>query len=267
MNGRAKKIFGWTFISVMLFAVYMPIIILIIFSFAPNSKTMGDFASITWSFGLYEQLLQSDDILTAIGNTLILAFTSSFLATFIGTLGAIGIHQLGRRSKRWVNGMSQITVINADIVTGAAFMLFFNYMPDMYGFPALIIAHTIITMPYVQLSVMPRLVQLNPNLYEAGLDLGAGPFRTLFTIILPQLVPGMVSGFGLAFTLSLDDYVISKFINGNVQTISTMIYSATKHGIPATWRAVSALFFVVVLLVLVVYNVIAVKNKKEKKKS
>jgi spermidine/putrescine transport system permease protein len=116
-------------------------------------------------------------------------------------------------------------------------------------------------MPYVLLSVMPRLTQLNPNLYEAGLDLGAKPIRTLLTVIMPQLVPGMISGFGLAFTLSLDDYVISKFINGNVQTISTLIYSATKKGIPPVWRAVSSLIFIVVLVILIFINV---KGKKKK---
>ena len=182
-------------------------------------------------------------------------------------MGAVGIQQLGKRTKKFVNGMSQITVINADIVTGAAFMLFFTFFPsELSGFPALIIAHTIITMPYVLLSVTPRLMQLNPNLYEAGLDLGAGPMRTLGTVILPQLVPGMISGFALAFTLSLDDYVISKFINGNVQTISTLIYSATKKGIPPVWRAVSSLLFIVVLAVLIVINLRSAKKAKENNK-
>ena len=208
--------------------------------------------------------MQNEGILEAIKNTFILALTSSTLATIIGTVGAVGIHKLKRRPKAIVNGMSQITVVNAEIVTGAAFMLFFTLFPrELEGFPALIIAHTIITMPYVLLSVMPRLTQLNPNLYEAGLDLGAGPLRTLITVILPQLIPGMIAGFGLAFTLSLDDYVISKFINGDVQTISTMIYSATKKGIPAVWRAVSSLIFVVILVMLIIMNM--AKRKKEDK--
>jgi spermidine/putrescine transport system permease protein len=248
----------------MLAFVYLPIIILIIFSFAPTSKAIGNWANIAWSTDLYVELMQSEGILEAIKNTFILALTSSTLATIIGTVGAVGIHKLKRRPKAIVNGMSQITVVNAEIVTGAAFMLFFTLFPrELEGFPALIIAHTIITMPYVLLSVMPRLTQLNPNLYEAGLDLGAGPLRTLVTVILPQLIPGMIAGFGLAFTLSLDDYVISKFINGDVQTISTMIYSATKKGIPAVWRAVSSLIFVVILIILIAMNM--AKKKKEDK--
>jgi spermidine/putrescine transport system permease protein len=264
MKNKTFKIVGWIFIALMLAFVYLPIIILIIFSFAPTSKAIGNWANIAWSTDLYVELMQSEGILEAIKNTFILALTSSTLATIIGTVGAVGIHKLKRRPKAIVNGMSQITVVNAEIVTGAAFMLFFTLFPrELEGFPALIIAHTIITMPYVLLSVMPRLTQLNPNLYEAGLDLGAGPLRTLVTVILPQLIPGMIAGFGLAFTLSLDDYVISKFINGDVQTISTMIYSATKKGIPAVWRAVSSLIFVVILIILIAMNM--AKKKKEDK--
>ncbi|MBQ7224734.1 MAG: ABC transporter permease [Clostridia bacterium] len=264
MRNKTFKTVGWIFIALMLAFVYLPIIILIIFSFAPTSKAIGNWANITWSADLYAELMQSEGILEAIKNTFILALTSSTLATIIGTVGAVGIHKLKRRPKAIVNGMSQITVVNAEIVTGAAFMLFFTLFPrELEGFPALIIAHTIITMPYVLLSVMPRLTQLNPNLYEAGLDLGAGPLRTLITVILPQLIPGMIAGFGLAFTLSLDDYVISKFINGDVQTISTMIYSATKKGIPAVWRAVSSLIFVVILVMLIIMNM--AKRKKEDK--
>ncbi len=267
MSGeRTKKIVGWVFIALMLAFTYLPIIILIIFSFAPSTKAIGNWDNIDWSFDLYRQLFEHEQILGAIKNTIIVAVVSSTLATIVGTVGAVGINQLGRRMKRAVNGMSQITVINAEIVTGAAFMLFFAVLPfELDGFPALITAHMVITMPYVLLSVMPRLTQLNPNLYEAGLDLGAGPFRTLVTVIIPQLIPGMIAGFGLAFTLSLDDYVISKFINGDVQTISTLIYSATKKGIPAVWRAASSLIFVVILAMLVVMNVAKGKNKKEGK--
>lgn len=267
MSKKFTKIFGWIFLLLVLVFVYAPIIILIIFSFAPESKAIGNWDKISWSFALYGELFADEEILTAIKNTFIVALSSSLLATLLGTVGAVGIQQLGKRSNKLVNGMSQITVINADIVTGAAFMLFFTLFPsELSGFPALIISHTIITMPYVLLSVTPRLLQLNPNLYEAGLDLGAGPMRTLGTVILPQLVPGMISGFALAFTLSLDDYVISKFINGNVQTISTLIYSATKKGIPPVWRAVSSLLFIIVLAVLIFINVRSAKKAKEAKK-
>ncbi len=267
MNSTFKKVFGWIFIALMLVFTYFPIIILIIFSFAPETKAIGNWEGISWGFDLYSELFQSEQILEAIGNTFIIALVSSTLATIIGTVGAVGIQQLGKKSKAFVNGMSQITVINAEIVTGAAFMLFFTLFPrEIEGYPALIIAHTIITMPYVLLSVMPRLTQLNPNLYEAGLDLGASPIRTLITIILPQLIPGMLAGFGLAFTLSLDDYVISKFINGGVQTISTLIYSATKKGIPAVWRAVSSLIFVLVLAILISVNIASQKKAKEENK-
>lgn len=264
-NDRAFKIVGWIFIAFMLAFTYLPIIILIVFSFT-NTKAIGDWDSINWTMDLYKELFADGEILDAIKNTLILALSSATLATIIGTVGAVGIDQLRKRTKRFVNGISQITVINAEIVTGAAFMLFFTLFPSTFeGFPALITAHTIITMPYVLLSVTPRLRQLNPNLYEAGLDLGAGPLRTLVTVILPQLIPGMIAGFGLAFTLSLDDYVISKFINGDVQTISTLIYSATKKGIPAVWRAASSLIFVVIMALLIVLNLRKGKKKESAK--
>ena len=265
MNQKAYKIVGWSFIALMLTFTYLPIIILIIFSFT-STKVIGNWSAIDWSLSLYGELFSDGEILDAIKNTFIVAVTSASLATIIGTVGAVGIERLGKRTKRAVNGISQITVINAEIVTGAAFMLFFTLFPSqMQGFPALIIAHTIITMPYVLLSVTPRLRQLNPNLYEAGLDLGAGPMRTLVTVILPQLIPGMIAGFGLAFTLSLDDYVISKFINGDVQTISTLIYSATKKGIPAVWRAVSSLIFLIILAMLILMNIAKHKNTEDKK--
>ena len=265
-KGLLSTIFSWAFIAIMLVFMYMPIVILIIFSFAPETKAIGNWDNMIWGFDLYEELFNDAEILNAIKNTFIVAVSSSLLATLLGTFGAIGIHHLGTRSKKLVNGMSQITVINAEIVTGAAFMLFFTLSPvKLDGYPALIIAHTIITMPYVMLSVTPRLMQLNPNLYEAGLDLGAGPMRTLGTVILPQLIPGMVSGFGLAFTLSLDDYVISKFINGNVQTISTLIYGATKKGIPPVWRAASSLIFIVILSLLLFINISSAKRSAKAK--
>ncbi|CDB25056.1 putative spermidine/putrescine ABC transporter permease protein PotC [Firmicutes bacterium CAG:552] len=263
ITSKCGKTIGWIFVSLMLVFVYAPIVILIVFSFS-ETKAIGNWEGLNWSLGLYAELFKSEDILEAVKNTFVLALISSTLSTIIGTVGAVGIDRLGKRMKRLVNGMGRITVINAEIVTGAAFMLFFTlFSGDIEGYPALIIAHTIITMPYVVLSVTPRLAQLNPNLYEAGLDLGASPMRTLCTVIVPQLVPGMVSGFGLAFTLSLDDYVISKFINGDVQTISTMIYSATKKGIPPVWRAVSSLIFVLVMIALIMINVSAKKREKE----
>ena len=257
-------IFGRVFIGFMLALMYLPILILVIFSFS-GSSGIGAWSHFNFTFDWYTKLFTDEQILGAVGNTFLIAGVSSVLATVIGTIAAVGIYYLNRRVKPIVNAISQITVINADIVTAVAFMLFFivcmNYLD---GYPALFIAHTMITTPYVVLSVMPRLSQINPNLYEAGRDLGAGPMRTLFTVILPQLVPGIVSGLVMAFTLSLDDFVITLFNKGSgVETISTMIYASTKHGIDPAFRALSTVIFLGVLAVLIGINIYTSRKKKK----
>lgn len=269
MKDKQKKsnkavILGRVFIGVMLSLTYLPIFVLIIFSFS-GSSGIGDWSGFNFTFGLYGDLFTSEDIMAAVGNTFLIAAVASVVGTFIGTVSAIGMHYLHRRVKPVVSAFNQITVINADIVTAVAFMVFFivcmNYLD---GYPALFIAHTVIVIPYVILSVMPRLTQINPNLYEAGRDLGAGPIRTLFTVMMPQLVPGIISGFVMAFTLSLDDFVITLFNKGSgVETISTMIYASTKHGINPAFRALSAIIFLGVLAVLIVLNVYTSRKKKK----
>jgi len=260
------RLLGRIFIGIMLALMYLPILVLIIFSFS-GSSGIGAWSYFDFTFDLYGNLFADEQIMAAFGNTFLIAGVSSVLATFIGTIGAVGIYYLHRRVKPFVNALGQITVVNADIVTAVAFMMFFivcmNYLD---GYPALIIAHTVITIPYVVLSVMPSLSRINPNLYEAGRDLGAGPVRTLFTVMLPQLVPGIVSGLVMAFTLSLDDFVITLFNKGSgLETISTLIYSSTKHGIDPTFRALSTIIFVGVLAVLIALNIYSSRRKKKAK--
>lgn len=258
------KILCRIFILLMLIITYLPLVILILFSFSDN-KVLGDWSNLSWSFDLYIRLFNSSKIMTAVRNTFIIALSAAGLSTVIGTFSAIGIFYLKRKPRAVMKMINQIPLVNADIVTAIAIMLLFvKVMGNLDGFPALIISHTVITLPYVILSVMPRLGQLNPNLYEAGLDLGAGPVRTLFTVILPQLIPSMISGAILAFTLSLDDYVITMFNNGSVDTISTLIYNSTKKGIDPAFRALSAILFVLVLTVLIFINF---KSSQKNKKS
>lgn len=260
---KLKKALCMSFVYLMLAIVYLPILILIIYSFT-ESKSIGIWHGFTLS--LYAQVFADAEMMGAVGNSLIVAVSASLLATFIGTFTAIGIFYARKKwYKSVLNTMSQITMVNAEIVTGVAFMLLFlavRFIPK--GFPTLIIAHTIITIPYVIMSVLPRLSQLNPNLYEAGLDLGAGPIRTMFTVLLPQLIPSMISGFALAFTLSLDDFVVTKFVNGDVATISTYLYNKiAKKGVMPALRALSSLIFAVILLVLVAVNVSAHRKRKQ----
>lgn len=260
---KVKKALCLSFVYLMLAVMYLPILVLIIYSFT-TSKSIGVWNGFTLS--LYVQVFNDSEMMGAVGNSLIVALVSSLLATFIGTLTAIGIFYARKKwYKSVLNMMTQITMVNAEIVTGVAFMLLFlavRFIPK--GFATLIIAHTMITVPYVIMSVLPRLSQLNPNLYEAGLDLGAGPIRTMFIVLLPQLIPSMISGFALAFTLSLDDFVVTKFVNGNVTTISTYLYNKiAKKGVMPALRALSSLIFVVILLVLAALNISAHRKRKK----
>lgn len=260
MKKQVKTALIWAFVGVALFVMYVPILILIIYSFT-GAKALGVWSG--FSFELYADLFTDSEIMGALGNSLILAAVSATLATFLGTTAAVGIYYMRKWKKSAANFIANITMENAEIVTGVAFMIFFLAVNIHYGWAALIIAHTMIIVPYVVLSVTPRLSQINPNLYEAGLDLGASPVRSLFTVVVPQLLPGMISGFIMAFTLSLDDFIVSKFINGGVQTIPIYLYNAlAKRGADPTLRALSSALFVVVLAVLIVLNVVSSKKRK-----
>ncbi len=258
---KVKKALCKAFIYLMLALIYLPILVLVVYSFT-TSKSIGVWNGFTLS--LYADVFTDAEMMGAVGNSLIVALVSSLLATLIGTLAAVGIfYTRSKWYKTLLNLTSQVTMVNADIVTGVSFMmlfLVFGLIPK--GYLTLIISHTMITVPYVIMNVMPRLSQLNPNLYEAGLDLGASPVRTFFTVLLPQLVPAMISGFALAFTLSLDDFVITKFVNGDVSTISTYLYNKiAKKGVMPQLRALSALIFIAILAVLVAVNIFSHRKR------
>lgn len=261
MNKTVKSALIWTFVGVMLAFMYVPIIILIIYSFT-DAKALGVWSG--FSFALYADLFTNASILEALKNSLILALVAALLATVLGTTAAIGIFHMKGWKKTTSNFVANITMENAEIVTGVTFMMFFLVLRLPYGWTTLIIAHTMITVPYVILSVTPRLSQLNPNLYEAGLDLGASPIRSMLTVIVPQLIPGMISGFVMAFALSLDDFIVSKFVNGSVETIPVYLYNAlAKRGADPTLRALSAVLFIVVLAVLIAINVVSARRRKK----
>ncbi len=265
MKKRVRTALIWAFVGVMLFVMYVPIVILIVFSFT-DAKALGVWNG--FSFELYANLFTDAEIMGALGNSLILATVSALLATVLGTSAAVGIFYLRKWKKTAANFIANITMENAEIVTGVAFMMFFLALHISYGWAALIIAHTMITVPYVILSVTPRLSQINPNLYEAGLDLGAPPIRSMLCVVVPQLVPGMISGFIMAFTLSLDDFIVSKFINGGVQTIPIYLYNAlAKRGADPTLRALSSVLFVAVLSALIAVNVVSAKRRKKSLKA
>ena len=205
--------------------------------------------------------------MTALFNTLIVGLVSSVLASFIGAITSVGIYNMKKRGQRLMDGLTQITMVNADIVTAAAFMMFFimvQIIPD--GYATLIVAHTVICTPYVVMSILPKLSQLDPNVYEAGLDLGATPTKTLWKVMIPQLLPAILSGFALAFTISLDDFTISNFVSSSVDTIPQYLYNKLKFkGVMPVLRALSTLILVVAFIILLTINI--VQNRKSKQKT
>lgn len=265
MNVRKKAfvIAGWAVLIVALVLVYLPILLIVAYSFV-DSKTVGDAGAV--GIALYRRLFDNERLMEAAVNTIIIGLASALIATVLGTVSAVGIFYL-KRGKSTVNIMSQLTVYNAEIVTAVGFFLLVIFLrniniPIEKGIGWLILCHSIMTVPYVILAVSPRLSQLNPNLFEAGMDLGAGSMRTLITVIFPQLIKGMISGFALAFTLSLDDFVVTNLNRGDVNTISTYVYNSIRRGIDPAVRALSTIIFVVVLAVLVAANIIG-KRKKQ----
>lgn len=274
MNKTSSKVFlafKWAVLVLVLAAVYLPLIMIVVYSFSASKSVGGDFGNFT--FALYQNLFSNTKLLSALKNTLIIGLCSAALATILGTTAAIGIHYMKKKAKSAADTASQITVVNAEIVTAMGFFLLMIFLRDTVRIPVqfnlfwLILTHTVITTPYVILTVSPRLQQLNPNILEASMDLGAGPMRSLLTVMLPQLAGAMVSGFALAFTLSLDDFVVTNInsIGADLETISTYVYSGIKRKMPTDIRALSTIIFVVVLVALIVYNVI--KNKKAKEQA
>lgn len=258
-----KKFIQRGYIFLVLAFLYAPILLLVVYSFN-ESKEIGTWSS-EWGLELYEMLFSNDKILTAVYNTLILAFASATLATILGTIGAIGSFYSKKKMQALLGGATQIPVISAEIVTAVSLAMIFVALGFPRSWASLIISHVVICFPYVYLNVLPKLKQLNPNLYEAGLDLGATPTKALFSIILPEILPGVFSGFMLAVTMSLDDYIVTTFTKpADLDTISTYTYNAYAKGgantsVPAL-RALSTIIFVLVISVVIINNVRA--NKK-----
>ena len=263
----------WLILIAVLVAIYMPLIMIVAYSFSP-ARSIGDEFG-TFTFSLYGKLFENEKLLSATKNTLVIGLVSATIATLLGTTASIGIHYMRKKPRAVVDASSQITVVNAEIVTAMGFFLLMLFLRDTlklsvsFSITWLIIAHTVITTPYVILTVSPRLKQLNPNTLEASMDLGAGPMRSLITVMLPQLAGAMVSGFALAFTLSLDDFVITNInsIGTEIDTISTFVYSGIRKKLPSEIRAISTLIFAVVLISLIIYNIVKSKktNKGDKK--
>lgn len=257
MRNALKKLY----ITLILIFLYAPIVTLIVLSFN-KSKTRAKWGGLTGKW--YLSLFENDDIMAALGNTLLIAFVSSLVATVIGIIACIAIQAMKKRSRSIVIGITNIPMLNADIVTGISLMLLFITLGIRFGFLTILLAHISFNIPYVILSVLPRFKALNPSTYEAALDLGASPFKAFMKVVFPDILPGVLSGFLMAFTMSLDDFIITHFTKGaGIDTLSTKIYSEVKKGIKPEMYALSSIIFISVLVLLFLVNYMPKENKKE----
>jgi len=249
----AKKIY----LGLLLVFMYAPIVVLIIFSFN-ESRSRGYWGGFTLDW--YIELFNDRKIMKALYNTLLIAFLSSVFATIIGTLASIGINNMKKNTRKIVMAITNIPVLNPDIVTGVALMLLFITVFRIFGFGelgfgTLLISHITFNIPFVILSVLPKLRSLDNNLYEAALDLGASPVYGFFKVVLPEIMPGIITGFMLALTLSIDDFVISFFTTGaGVSTLSVTIFAMARRGVNPKINALSTLMFIAVIALLYVIN-------------
>lgn len=263
-----KKFFSKFYIALILLVLYAPIIFIAIFSFT-ESKVLGSWTG--FSTKLYVNLFSGGTegggaLLRAIENTLGIALVAAFFSMVLGTFAAIGIFNMLGRKRQVLQYLNNIPMINPDIITGVSIFLLFVFMGVTQGYVTVTLAHITFCTPYVVLSVMPRLQQMNPGTYEAALDLGATPLQALWKVMVPELKPGMISGFILAFTMSLDDFAVTFFTRGTIglDTLSTYIYAdARKGGLTPELRPLMTLIFLVVLLLLLVINLRSAKNTRK----
>ncbi|MBP5495525.1 MAG: ABC transporter permease [Lachnospiraceae bacterium] len=260
MANVLKKIY----IALIFIFLYAPMLVLIVLSFN-KSKSRAKWGGFTFKW--YTQLLSDSSIMEALVTTLLLAVLSALISTFIGTIAAIAITSLKKGTRTLMMGITNIPMLNAEIVTGISLMLLFIFFNVKFGFTTILLAHITFNIPYVILSVMPRIKQLNPSAYEAAMDLGASPFKAFFKVVFPDILPGVFSGLLMAFTMSIDDFIITHFTKGaGVDTLSTKIYSQVRKGIDPKMYALSSLIFVTVLVLLILINILPGSGKKAKEK-
>ncbi len=249
------------YLVIILIFLYAPIVTMMVLSFN-NSKSRTQWGGFTLKW--YLEMFEASTVMDALSNTLVIAFASALIAAVIGTAAAIAINSMGRVPKTIVMGITNIPMLNADIVTGISLMLAFIAFGISLGFQTILISHITFNIPYVILSVMPKLKQTSKSTYEAALDLGASPVYAFFKVVFPDILPGVLSGFLLAFTMSLDDFIITHFTRGaGINTLSTLIYSEVRRGIRPSMYALSSIIFLAVLVLLLITNFIP-NFKKEK---
>lgn len=263
-----KKVISKAYLFLVLILLYAPIVFIAVFSFT-EAKSLGNWTGFT--FSLYESLFTGQtsgatSLLEALKNTLLIALIASVISTLLGTVSAIGIYNLRGRKRKAIQFLNNIPMLNPDIITGVSLFLLFVFLHVSKGYVTIILAHITFCTPYVVLNVMPKLSQMNPNIYEAALDLGATPMQALWKVLIPQLRSGMFSGFVLAFTMSLDDFAVTYFTAGSsgIETLSTFIYSdVRKGGLTPELKPMMTIIFLVVLAALLVVNLKTAKKSTQ----
>ncbi len=251
------------YVSLIFAFLYVPILVLILFSFnASKSRAHWGGFTLKW----YVELFQDQQILSALKYTILIAVLSSAIATLIGLAASIGIFSMRKAPQEILLNLNYLPVLNPDIVTGISLMALYIFTRMPLGFVTMLLSHITFNIPYVILSILPKLKQMNRHLYEAAQDLGATPVVALRKVILPEIMPGVVAGFLLAFTLSLDDFVISFFTTGSgVSNLSILIYSMARRGISPKINALSTLMFSSVLLLLLLVNWLTSRENPERR--
>ena len=264
-----RKVGSRLYVCLIFLFLYAPILVLIVFSFNDTetaSRTVWSGFSLKW----YQRLFEDRLILEALRNTLLIAVIAALGSTVLGTMAAIGINSMKKLPRRIMMNVTNFPMVNPEIVTGVSLMLLFVFAVGLFGgrslgMGSLIAAHITFCLPYVILSVLPKLRQMDPNLYEAAQDLGCPPVRAFFRVVLPEIAPGIVTGAIMAFTLSIDDFVISYFTSGTTQTLPIYIYSMTRRRISPEINALSTVLFAAVLGLLVIVNVRQAKDRPRKR--
>jgi len=249
---KTRTALGNLYVALIFIFMYAPIVMLIIQSFNA-SKSRGRWAGFTTRW--YVSLLTDEGIMSAFRTTILLALLSAAIAVVLGTAASIAMAQMAAKKRAVITGITNIPMLNADIVTGVALMLLFITFKMERGFGTVLLAHITFNIPYVILNIMPRFSELNPHIYEAAQDLGATPLQAFFKTVFPEILPGIGSGALMAFTMSIDDFIITHFTTGaGVHTLSTKIYAEVKLGIKPEMYALSSLIFVTVLILLILVN-------------
>lgn len=261
--GRIKRILQDCYLGLITLFLYAPILTLIVMSFN-ESKSRARWGGFTLEW--YAEMFQNSDVMSALRNTLLIALVSALVSTLLGTMAAVAITNMKPRTRSLVMSITNIPMLNAEIVTGISLMLCFIAFGISLGFRTILIAHITFCIPYVILSVMPKLKQASQVNFEAAQDLGATQLQAFFKVVLPDIMPGVLSGFLLAFTMSLDDFIITHFTRGaGINTISTLVYSQVRKGIDPSMYALSTVIFVAVFAVLVIANFAPSAGKRKER--